>query len=237
MVVSGATPRKGKASASDPPISTSADGSWNPCIAPRHRPSVGSRIRDTVPTRSHWWLPVARWAARRHTAPPTLARMADHDLDVLGQRLAQPVTTLRTVPLVIVGSIGLAFVAGHRGRARRGPTAAVQFDARSRRRVASLCTPPRRPEPTRRARAISAARGLTEDELLAKQTEGEKNPLTPGDFHEGIGPLAVAGAVVRDLSDGNFREAWALFDPNLKRCRVMAWLYNNRAAWTSGRVA
>lgn len=77
-------------------------------------------------------------------------------------------------------------------------------------------------------RAISAARGLTEDELLVKQAEGERNPLTPGDFHDDIGPLAVASAVVRDLADGNFREAWALFDPNLKRCRVLAWLYNNR---------
>ncbi len=55
--MSGATLRNGKASTSDPPNSTSADGSWNPCIAPRHRPSVGSSIRDTVPTRATASLP------------------------------------------------------------------------------------------------------------------------------------------------------------------------------------
>jgi len=78
-------------------------------------------------------------------------------------------------------------------------------------------------------RAIFAARGLTPGELISKQAEGEANPLTPGDFHADVRPLAVASAVVRDLADGAFRDAWPLFDPNLRRCRAMAWLYNNRS--------
>ncbi|MDP9070613.1 MAG: hypothetical protein M3N68_04895 [Actinomycetota bacterium] len=154
--------------------------------------------------------------------------MANHDLDVLGRRLAQPVTTLRTLPLVIVGAMGFAFVAGHiavelNGDPPRLSGLMLEVGAGLLLFAVLLVVQNRLVE-----RAMSAARGLTEDELLAKQAEGERNPLTPGDFHDDIGPLAVASAVVRDLADGNFREAWALFDPNLKRCRVLAWLYNNR---------
>jgi hypothetical protein len=154
--------------------------------------------------------------------------VADPNLEVLGHRLARPVTTLRAVPLVIVGCIGFALVAGHvvvelDGDPPRLSGLMLEVGAGLLLFALLLVVQNRLVE-----RAISAARGLTEDELMAKQAEGETNPLTPGDFHDAIGPLAVASAVVRDLADGSFREAWLLFDPNLKRCQAMAWVYNNR---------
>lgn len=55
----------------------------------------------------------------------------------------------------------------------------------------------------------------------------EANPLTPGDFHSDIGPLAVASAFVRDVADGNFADAWLIADPNWRLCRAQAWIFNN----------
>jgi hypothetical protein len=161
--------------------------------------------------------------------PPFYDRaVADHDLEVLGHRLARPVTTLRAVPLIIIGCVGFSLVAGHvvvelDGEPPRLSGLMLEVGAGLLLFAFLLVVQNRLVE-----RAISAARRLTEDELMAKQAEGETNPLTPGDFHDEIGPLAVASAVVRDLADGNFREAWLLFDLNLKRCRAMAWVYNNR---------
>lgn len=154
--------------------------------------------------------------------------MANHDVELLGGSLAQPRTALRLIPLLVTGCTGLVLVGGHVVVELQGDPPALsglmlEIGAGLLLFAVLLVVQNRLIE-----RALSAARGLTEKELLAKQMEEGDNPLTPGDFHSEIGPLAVASAVVRDLADGNFRDAWLLFDPNLKRCRAMAWLYNNR---------
>tara|TARA_R100000935_G_scaffold27496_1_gene47675 strand:+ start:202 stop:1122 length:921 start_codon:yes stop_codon:yes gene_type:complete len=154
--------------------------------------------------------------------------MAD-GVEVLGERLTKPVATIRLGPLLVTGALGLALVVAHIVVELEGDAPALsglmlEVGAGLLLFAVLLVVQNRLVE-----RAISAARGLTPDELVSKQAEGEANPLTPGDFHADLGPLAVAGAVVRDLADGAFRDAWLLFDPNLRRCRAMAWLYNNRA--------
>lgn len=154
--------------------------------------------------------------------------MSDTPPEILGHRLSRDVTTLRAVPLALTGTVGLILLALHivlelgddpprlSGLLLEVGAGLVLFALLLIVQVKLV------------QRAVSAARGLTEQELASKQAEEGLNPMTPGDFHDDVGPLAVASAVVRDLADGNFPEAWVLFDSNFKRCRAMAWLYNNR---------
>ena len=158
----------------------------------------------------------------------SLPVMSDTGPEILGSRLTRDVTTLRTMPLVATGAVGLILVVlyvvvelGEEPPRLSGLL--LEIGAGLMLFALLLVVQVKLVE-----RAISSARGLTEQELAAAQAEGGLNPLTPGDFHDDLGPLAVAGAVVRDLADGNLRDAWLLFDPNFKRCRAMAWLYNNR---------
>jgi hypothetical protein len=154
--------------------------------------------------------------------------MSDTGPEILGSRLTRDVTTLRTGPLVATGAVGLIlvllYVVLELGEdPPRLSGLLLEIGAGLMLFALLLVVQVKLVE-----RAISSARGLTEQDLAAAQAEGGLNPLTPGDFHDDIGPLAVAGAVVRDLADGNLRDAWLLFDPNWKRCRAMSWLYNNR---------
>src|SRR5918996_5192490 len=165
-----------------------------------------------------------RWTWVGHSLPV----MSDTGPEILGSRLTRDVTTLRTMPLVATGAVGLILVVlyvvvelGEEPPRLSGLL--LEIGAGLMLFALLLVVQVKLVE-----RAISSARGLTEQELAAAQAEGGLNPLTPGDFHDDLGPLAVAGAVVRDLADGNLRDAWLLFDPNFKRCRAMAWLYNNR---------
>jgi hypothetical protein len=68
---------------------------------------------------------------------------------------------------------------------------------------------------------------ITQTDKERMWAESETNPLTPGDFHSDIGPLAVASAFVRDIADGNFEDAWLIVDPTWRLCRAQAWIYNN----------
>ena len=58
VVVTEVTLRNGNPSNPGPSWVSSA-GSWNACMAPRHRPSVGSSIRDTGPSRATLSFPRA----------------------------------------------------------------------------------------------------------------------------------------------------------------------------------
>lgn len=83
----------------------------------------------------------------------------------------------------------------------------------------------------------STVRRLTALELEEqRETEG-LNPLTPGDFRDSIGPLAVAGAFIRDVAVGNFRDAFLLGDPTWRLCRAQAWLHNNRETLKLDEIA
>ena len=81
------------------------------------------------------------------------------------------------------------------------------------------------------ANAVTTALArISKDDKEQMWADPLSNPLTPGDFYSEIGPLAVAGAFVRDLADGNFEEAWLLADANWRLCRAQAWIFNNLKA-------
>lgn len=79
-------------------------------------------------------------------------------------------------------------------------------------------------------RAVNeTVRRLTREELESKWAETTDNPLTPGDFHDDLGP-AVASAFVRDCSSGDYRDALLLADPDWRLSRAQAWIFNNLAS-------
>lgn len=73
-------------------------------------------------------------------------------------------------------------------------------------------------------------RRLSRSELDETRADARENPLTPGDFHDDLDPLAVGSAFVRDAADRNFADAVLLGDPEWRLCRAQAWVYNNGAA-------
>ncbi len=70
-------------------------------------------------------------------------------------------------------------------------------------------------------------RRLTKEEVQKQWDEPTLNPITPGDFHEPTGPLAVAGAFVREIVAANYRDAITFGTPAWRLSRAQAWIFNN----------
>lgn len=149
---------------------------------------------------------------------------------LLGNRLSQPASTLRLLPLALTGAVGVALIALHivlefSPNPPKLSGLVLELGAGVLLFAVLFVVQVRAVE-----RAVSAARALTEDDMGSTFAEGRSNPLTPGDFYDDAGPLALASVVLRGLAAGNLRDVWWLFDANLRRCRALAWLYNNRHA-------